>query len=176
MQGYISPIAIEPFTVSSLPSRTPFSQASLPQPKSIPDLQRARDDAIRELSELVGVQAIKDKVEEFCNTVIVDERRRSFGIEPVPMTNHMLFLGNAGTGKTTVAKVLARLLHGLGVVSKDTFRVYDNARTALIGGVVGETSKKAAKVFTDAVGGVLFLDEVRSAVGGVVTWYLGRYC
>jgi len=76
----------------------------------------------------------------------------------------MLFLGNAGTGKTTVAKVLAKLLHVLGVVPENKFMEYDNAKTALVAAVVGETSQKAAKVFMDAKGGVLFLDEAYSLV------------
>ena len=143
-------------------SQVTVSQAATDASISI--LTAARDAAMQELDELVGIEPVKKQVLTLCNEAIADQRRSLLGISPVPKTRHMLFLGNAGTGKTTVAKIIAGLLHRLGVVPTNKFKVYDSARSALVAGVVGETPKQTRKVLTAAEGGVLFLDEVSESL------------
>ena len=115
-----------------------------------------------ELGTHVGLDEAKGEVEKLANQSINDLRRREHGIEPPVRTRHMLFLGNPGSGKTTVAKVVATMLHAIGAVPTDKFKLYDSARAALVANYVGETTKLAQKVITGALDGVLFLDEVCS--------------
>jgi hypothetical protein len=111
---------------------------------------------------MIGLDSVKKQISGLCNVVICNEIDRVLnGVEPTAANHHMLFLGNPGTGKTTVAKIVSKMLNQIGIVPKDTVKMYDNARTALVDGVVGGTALKSARVFKRAQGGVLFLDEAR---------------
>ena len=140
--------------------------APLPEdaPRASEAAREAKETALAEIGEkLVGDMAdVRKTVTELCDSVIHGLMvREQTGAEPQSANNHMLFLGNPGTGKTTVAEIVARLLKGLGVVATTKVCLYDNARTALVDGHLGCTAGKAAKVITKAIGGVLFLDEAR---------------
>ena len=140
--------------------------APLPEdaPLALVAARKAKETALAEIGEkLVGDMAdVRKTVTELCDSVIHGLMvREQTGAEPQSANNHMLFLGNPGTGKTTVAEIVARLLKGLGVVATTKVCLYDNARTALVDGHLGCTAGKAAKVITKAIGGVLFLDEAR---------------
>jgi hypothetical protein len=146
--------------------RPPAVLAPLPEDAPLASVaaRKAKETALAEIGEkLVGDMAdVKKTVTELCDSVIHGLMvREQTGAEPQSANNHMLFLGNPGTGKTTVAEILARLLKGLGVVATTKVCVHDNARTALVDGNLGCTAGKAAKVITKAIGGVLFLDEAR---------------
>ena len=93
------------------------------------------------------------------NSVQVAKRRQSFGVDD-QRTMHMLFLGNAGTGKTTVARVVAQMLQALGVLKKG--QLVEVSRKDLIGSHHGETGHLTADACKRAVGGVLFIDEACS--------------
>jgi hypothetical protein len=121
----------------------------------------AKTAALRDLGCMIGLDSVKKQIGMLCNVVIYNEIVRGNGLEPTAANHHMLFLGNPGTGKTTVAKIVSKMLKEIGIVPKDTVKEYDNARTALVDGVVGGTAPKSAKVFKSARGGVLFLDEAR---------------
>ena len=121
----------------------------------------AKEAARRKLNDLIGLDSVKKQISGLCDVVICNEMRRVKGEEPTAANHHMLFLGNPGTGKTTVAKIVSKMLKEIGIVPKDTVKMYDNARTALVDGVVGGTALKSARVFKSAQGGVLFLDEAR---------------
>jgi hypothetical protein len=121
----------------------------------------AKTAALSELDQMIGIDSVKKQISGLCDVAIYDEMQRVNGVEPEPATHHMLFLGNPDTGKTTVAKIVSKMLKEIGIVTKDTVKMYDNARTALVDGVVGGTALKSAKVFKSARGGVLFLDEAR---------------
>ena len=110
---------------------------------------------------MIGLDSVKKQIIGLCDVAIWNEMRRVYGEEPTAANHHMLFLGNPGTGKTTVAKIVSKMLKEIGIVPKDTVKMYDNARTALVDGVVGGTALKSARVFKSAQGGVLFLDEAR---------------
>ena len=121
----------------------------------------AQAAALRDLDEMIGLDSVKKQISQLCDVVICNELDRGLGLEPTAANHHMLFLGNPGTGKTTVAKIVSKMLNQIGIVPKDTVKMYDNARTALVDGVVGGTALKSARVFKSAQGGVLFLDEAR---------------
>ena len=153
---------------AATPALLPPAVVLAPLPEDAPlasmAARKAKETALAEIGEkLVGdMAAVKQTVTELCDSVIHGLMvREQTGAEPQSANNHMLFLGNPGTGKTTVAEILARLLKGLGVVATDKVYLHDNARTALVDGNLGCTAGKAAKVITKAIGGVLFLDEAR---------------
>ena len=103
----------------------------------VKELMVARDEAMAKLSSMVGIQQVKEQVASLCETAIQNQRRRDMNINnSLPMNNHMLFLGPPGTGKSSVAKIVAELLHKIGAAPSDKLTVFDSARTALVAGVV----------------------------------------
>ena len=115
-----------------------------------------------QLDKLVGIQSVKTQIEGLCATAISDERRRALGIEPRPKTNHMLFLGNPGTGKTTFARMLHKFMYAFGVLPKDNF--VEKNGLELKGRYVGHTAPNVKSAIADAMGGCLFLDEAYALV------------
>ena len=121
-----------------------------------------RDSAIAETfdeldRELVGLVPVKTRVREISALLLVDRARRSLGLEASPPALHMSFTGNPGTGKTTVALRMAKILHKLGYVRKD--HVISVTRDDLVGQYIGHTAPKTKDVLIKAMGGVLFIDE-----------------
>ena len=127
-------------------------------------LMIARDAAMAELDKLVGIASVKAQVGALCETAIQNERRRTLvGIMPQASCNHMLFLGNPGTGKSTVAGIVARLLHKIGVAPTDKLSVFESARTALVSGIQNQTAGLAERVFHDAMCTGLRWEDVGAA-------------
>ena len=115
-----------------------------------------------ELSEMIGLEVIKEKVEDLAHTVKFIQEARERGMKMPDQALHMVFSGNPGTGKTTIARIVGRMLHSIGVVPTSKF-VEVTARD-LISPYVGNTAPQTAKVIEDAIGGVLFIDEAYSLV------------
>ncbi|CAM4014127.1 AAA family ATPase [Roseateles saccharophilus] len=109
--------------------------------------------ALGELQALTGLQEVKDAVSRLAATL---NRERVLGSNK-PLERHFLFLGGPGTGKTTVAKLMGRVFHGLGMLPTD--RVVEVTRTDLVAGYVGQTAKLTDQFIDKAMGGVLFIDE-----------------
>jgi len=107
--------------------------------------------------ELVGLVPVKTRIREIAALLLVDRLRQRFGIESTRPTLHMCFTGGPGTGKTTVALRMARLLKGLGYLQKG--HLVSVTRDEMVGQYIGHTAPKTKEVLARAMGGVLFIDE-----------------
>ena len=125
-------------------------EEAAPQPEKL-------EDVLAELDALCGLDKVKEDVKSLINLVKVRKLRQEAGLPVPPMSLHMVFLGNPGTGKTTVARLLARIYHSIGVLSKGQLVEVD--RSGLVAGFVGQTALKTQEVIEKALGGVLFIDE-----------------
>ena len=121
------------------------------------DAEAELKKALDELDSLVGLEGVKSEVRRIMNKEKVDAARRAQGLPVSPRSLHMIFTGNPGTGKTTVARIVARIFRALGVVEKG--QLVETDRSGFVGGYMGETAKKTAALCDKAVGGVLFIDE-----------------
>ncbi|MEE6258865.1 right-handed parallel beta-helix repeat-containing protein [Plantactinospora sonchi] len=115
------------------------------------------DRLLAELDALIGLPGVKREVRAIVDEIQVNEWRRSGGLTVAPTTNHMIFAGAPGTGKTTVARLFGQLLSALGVLPQGA--VKEVARRDLVGQYLGHTAEKTNAAFESALGGVLFIDE-----------------
>jgi probable Rubsico expression protein CbbX len=107
--------------------------------------------------DLVGLKPVKTRIREIAALLLVESARRSLGIEAAPPPLHMSFTGNPGTGKTTVARRMADVLHRLKYIRRN--HVVTVSRDDLVGQYIGHTAPKTKDVLKKAMGGVLFIDE-----------------
>jgi probable Rubsico expression protein CbbX len=108
-------------------------------------------------ADLVALEPVKTRIREIAALLVVDRLRRDAGLSAARPSLHMSFTGNPGTGKTTVALRMARILHRLGCVPRE--RMLSVTRDDLVGQYVGHTAPKTREVLKRAAGGVLFIDE-----------------
>ena len=132
------------------------------------------DELMKELNQLVGLQKVKEEVFRLVIYQKVQSKRKEYGLKVPKRTLHMAFMGNPGTGKTTVARIVGRMYYQLGLLSKGHF--IEVSRTDLIAGYQGQTALKVKNVIEKAKGGVLFIDEAYSITENDNTDSYGREC
>jgi len=125
---------------------------------------RPLEELLAELDGLVGLAPVKAEVKLVTNLLRVEKLRKERDLPVVDHSRHLVFTGNPGTGKTTVARLLAQIYRTLGVVEKG--QLVETDRAGLVAGYVGQTALKVKEVFGSAVGGVLLIDEAHALARG----------
>ena len=119
--------------------------------------EKTLDELMAELDSLIGLDGVKREVRSLINLIKVRKMRRQHDLKVMDMSFHMVFTGNPGTGKTTVARLVAKIYKQLGFLSQG--QLIETDRSGLVAGYVGQTAGKVTEVVKSALGGILFIDE-----------------
>ena len=155
-----------PKTPDKTPGKAPEKKSGGPeQPSETPEPLPKEDmkDLLAELDGYIGLQTVKEEVHNLINMASVYQLRRQHDLPTTDMSLHLVFTGNPGTGKTMMARMMARIYRSLDILSRG--QLVEADRSGLVAGYVGQTAIKTQKVIEKAMGGVLFIDEAYALNG-----------
>ena len=124
--------------------------------------KKIESDPYEELDELIGLTGVKKEVHDLANFVKVQKQTEKQGLKVPKISYHLVFTGSPGTGKTTVARIVARMYTDLGILEKG--HLVETDRSGLVAEYVGQTAVKTNHIIDSAMGGVLFIDEAYALV------------
>ena len=117
---------------------------------------------LADVDSLIGLGNVKKEIHDMVNMILINEMRRRKGLKSPVMSRHLVFTGNPGTGKTTIARAIGQIYKTLGILEKG--HMIETDRSGMVAGYMGQTAEKVTEVVNKAMGGILFIDEAYSLV------------